>query len=95
MEMHKKNSKFKWTQRQSLAFKDLKEKIAEKLIVKIFDPRKEVKLITGLSECAVSASLSQDHPIMYFSRRLMTVEINYLNFEKETLTIAYSTDRTQ
>ena len=59
----------------------------ENPIVKIFDSKKEITLITDASEHSVSAILSQDHPIMYLSRKLTKAEVNYTNIEKEALAI--------
>ena len=61
--------------------------------MKIFDPQKEITLIT-VSERTVSAILSkEDHPIMYFSRKLIKAEVDYSNIEKEALAIVWSTER--
>ena len=61
--------------------------------MKILDPKKEIILTTDASEFAVSAILSQDHPIMYLSRKLTKAEVNNSNIKKEALAIVWSTER--
>ena len=92
----KKKTEFTWTQKQNKAFKALKKALTSKLIIKIFDPKKEITLTTDTSECAIAAVVSQEsHPIMYLSRKLSLAECNYYNIEKEALTIVWSTERAQ
>ena len=79
---------FNWTQRQTIAFETEK---GTKEIVKIFDSKKELTLTTDVSEHTVAAILSQaDHQAIYKSRKLMAAEANYINIEKEVLTIIWS-----
>ena len=66
--------------------------MAKKLVVKTFDPKKDITLTTDASEHSISGMLSlEGHPIMYLSRRLMNTEFNYLNIEKEALAIVWTT----
>ena len=84
----KKNVKFTWTQKQNKAFEALKKALTDKPEIKIFDPKKEVTLITDASEYALAAVVSQgDHLIMYLSRKLSSSKCNYSNIEKEALAI--------
>ena len=70
--------------------------MAKKLVVKIFDPKKDITLTTDASEHSISGILSQEgHPIMYLSRRLTNTEFNYSNIEKEALAIVWTTTRTR
>ena len=51
--------------------------------MKIFDPKKAVKLSTNAREPAVEAFVSPEcRPVIYLSRKLMAAETNYLNIEK-------------
>ena len=66
----------------------------EKLILKIFDPKKEMILTTDASKHGVSVILLQeDHPIMYLYKKLTKTEVNYSNIEKEVSANVWSTDR--
>ena len=68
--------------------------LIRKPIVKIFDSKKEVALMTDASEHAVAAILSQEgHPIMYLSRKLTSAEADYSNTEKEAFAIVCSTEQ--
>ena len=88
----KKNVEFTWTQKQNKIFEALKKALINKVVIKIFDPKKEVTLTTDASECAIAAVVSQGgHPIMYQS----SAEYNYSNIEKEALAIVWSMERAQ
>ena len=50
--------------------------------MKIFDPKEKITLTTDASEHAVSLILSQNHPIMYLSRKLNKAKVNYSNIKK-------------
>ena len=64
-EMSKKNMEFTWMQKQNKAFEALKKALTSKLVIKIFDPKKEVTLTSDTSEHAIAAVVSQEgHPIM-------------------------------
>lgn len=85
---------FIWLEHQQKAFENLKQILAKKPIVQIFDPKKDITLTTDASEQSISGILSQaGHPIMYLSRRLTTTEHNYSNIEREALAIVWTTDR--
>ena len=60
VELRKNNVKFKWTQRKNIAFESFKKVLIRKPIVKIFDPKKKVTLMTDGSEHAVAVILSQE-----------------------------------
>ena len=81
-----KNIEFTWTKKQNKAFESLKKALTSKPVIKIFDDKKEVTLITDASECAIAAVVSQEgHPFMYLSRKFSLTECNYS--EKEALAI--------
>ena len=68
--------------------------MANKLVVKIFDLKKDITLTTDASEYSISGILSQEeNPIMYLSRRLQNTEFNYSNIEKKSLDIVWTTTR--
>ena len=83
-------------QKQNKAFEALKKVLTSKPVLKIFDPKKEVTLTTGVSEHAIATVVSQEgHPIMYLSRKHLLAECNYSNNENEALAIIWSMERTQ
>ena len=58
--------------------------------------QRKVTLITNPSEHAIAVILSQEGQLtIYLSRKLMAVETNYLNFEKEALAIVWSIEKVQ
>ena len=70
--------------------------MTSKLVIKIFEPKKEVTLTTDASECAIAAVISQEgYLIMYLSRKLSLAECNYFDIEKEALAIVWSMERAQ
>lgn len=59
----------------------------------MFDPIKELVLTTDASEREIAAVFSQEgHTIIYLTRNLTVVEINYSNIE-EVLAIVWSAER--
>ena len=48
--------------------------MAKKSVVKIFYPKKDTMLTTNASEHSIFVILSQEHLIMYLSRRLTNTE---------------------
>ena len=66
--------------------------MAKKLVVKVFDPKKDITLTTDVSEHSISGILSQEgHPVIYLSKRLTNIEFNYSNIEKEAFAIVWTT----
>ena len=88
--------KVKWTQAHQDAFEHLKEFLIRKPIRKCPDYSKRFYLQTDASERGVGGVLSQkdeegfDHPIAYFSRKLLPRETRYSATEKELLAIVNS-----
>jgi hypothetical protein len=64
-----------------------------KLILKHFDPTKEITIEMHISDYAIGAVCSQPdnanmlHPWGYYSRKLNTAELNYNIYNKELLAI--------
>ena len=89
---HKPN-KVTWTNECDYAFRRLKELLCSHPILKSPNFDKEFVLQTDASERGVGAVLSQlddngdDHPIAYFSRKLLPRETRYSTIEKECLAI--------
>lgn len=80
VKLRKKNVEFVWEETQQKTFDQLKLTFAKRPVVKIFD----ITLTTDTSEHSISRILSQEgHPIMYLSRRLTNIELNYWNIERK------------
>ena len=83
----------KWTPECHEAFKKLKELLCSAPVLCAPDFTKEFILQTDASERGVGAVLSQedeervDHPVAYFSRKLLPREERYSTIEKECLAI--------
>ena len=89
----KKPNKVVWTRECDCAFKTLKRMLCSCPILKSPDFEKEFILQTDASDRGVGAVLSQlgddekDHPVAYFSRKLLPRETRYSTIEKECLAI--------
>ena len=82
-------------QKQNKASETLKKALTSKLVIKIFDPKKEVTL-TDASKHTIAVIVSQEgHLIMYLSKKLSSAECYYSNIEKEALAIVWSMKRAQ
>ena len=82
-----------WTLRCETAFQELKRLLCSTPVLASLDFEKPFILQTDASEYGVGAVLSQrdeaggDHPIAYFSRKLLPREVRYSTVEKECLAI--------
>ena len=82
-----------WTSECDCAFKTLKRMLCSCPILKSPEFEKEFILQTDASDRGVGAVLSQldddekDHPVAYFSRKLLPRETRYSTIEKECLAI--------
>ena len=88
--------KVKWTQECDQEFKQLKDVLCQKPVLKAPDFTKEFRLQTDASEYGLGAVLSQkgedglEHPVVYISRKMLPRERNYAIIEKECLAIKWS-----
>ena len=86
-----------WTSNCEESFKTLKEKLCSQPILTSPDFTKEFILQTDASAWGIGAVLSQqdndniEHPIAYYSRKLLPRETRYLTIEKECLAIKAAT----
>ena len=87
----------KWDSECNRAFEKLKELLCSKPVLWSPDFTREFVLQTDASDFGVGAVLSQfddegtDHPIAYFSRKLLPREQRYSTVEKECLAIKLGT----
>ncbi len=85
--------RIEWAEECSKAFEELKRILMSKPVVSSPDFSKSFVLQTDASEVGVGAILSQadkeglDHPVAYFSRKLLPRERKYSTVEKECLAI--------
>ena len=86
-----------WSPECERAFRQLKTLLCSNPVLQSPDLEKEFILQTDASECGVGAVLSQrdatgsDHPVSYFSRKLLPREKRYSTIEKECLAIKLAT----
>ena len=88
----KNDISWKWKSTKKRAFQELKEAYSKKFIVKMFDSAKNVRMETDALNLAIEACILQMHDkkwhsIIYFSRKLTSVEQNYNIYDKELLRI--------
>lgn len=91
----KKDSDFKWEDKEQESFNTLRDALCEEPILQYPDFTKPFLLTTDASGTAIGAILSQgqigkDQPISYASRVLNDAEKNYSTIEKELLAIVYA-----
>ena len=89
-ELLSKRKEFHWNDLCDRAFRRIKEAMTNYPILKIFDPKKEVRLVTDASNFAIGGCLLQKHgtnwyPVAYRSRKLNAAEKNYPVHERELL----------
>ena len=76
------------------AFEDIKNELFANPLVQSCILQKEAAVTTDASEKAIGGVLSQEgHPVIYVSRKLTSVEQNYLNIEREELSIVFVVTR--
>ena len=84
----KKVADWDWTEQCRQAFESLKLALTIAPVLVIPDPRRDFELTTDAGNVGIGAVLSQaGKPVMYFSRKLRTAEMNYRTHDKEALAI--------
>ena len=77
-----------WGQQQSDAFRQVKQLIAEQIMLSWPDLNKPFDIETDASDFQLGAVIKQDgRPIAFFSRKLTNAQRNYTTIEKELLSI--------
>ncbi|XP_019434662.1 PREDICTED: uncharacterized protein LOC109341262 [Lupinus angustifolius] len=83
-EVVKKNVGFKWGDKQEEAFKRLKEKLINALILILPNFTKSFEIECDVSNVGIAALLMQEgHPIAYLSEKLGGPMLNYSTYDKE------------
>lgn len=90
----KKDTPFIWNGPARTAFNLLKDAIVTNPVLRHFNPNVPCILETDASDFALGAVLSQkaaddglNHPIAFYSRKLVPAELNYQIYDKELLSI--------
>ena len=89
----KKESRFTFGINCKKAFKELKRRLTIALILAIYNFKKEVILETDVLDYAIRACLTQKRednkirPIVYYSRKMIGLELNYDIHDKELFII--------
>lgn len=93
----KKDHQFQWTTLENKAFTDLKEKLIERPILALYNPKLETELHTDASALGIGGILLQWQesprvlkPVAYFSRQTTIEERHLHSYELETLAIVNS-----
>ncbi|KAG6458358.1 hypothetical protein O3G_MSEX010822 [Manduca sexta] len=95
----KSNFIWKWNDEHFSAFNTLKQKLAERPILALYDVKLETELHTDASKLGVAGILMQRHcdgslrPVAYYSRKTNVDEQKLHSFELETLAVIASLKR--
>lgn len=90
-----KKSKFCWSEKCDEAFKEIKNMLVNAPVLKMPDYKKPFMLYVDASQCGVGGVLMQDHegvdhPIGYYSKKLLPYQCSYSTIEKEALGLILS-----
>ena len=84
---------FNWTLRAQEAFKLLKKRFTEALVLATFDLEKKIVIEIDVLDFAIRAYLGQLdkqrklRPVAYYSKKMSPTELNYNVYDKELLAI--------
>ena len=91
----KPDPKFKWGKKEEQAFQRSKRLLQSDSVLTHYDPAKPILLQTDASPYGLGAVIShvepdgQERPIAFASRTLKPSEVNYAQYEKESLSIIF------
>ena len=87
----KQDTPWAWSDDQETAFQKLKESLTADPVIKYFDPKKDIEVITDASPVGLGAILVQNENVVaYASRGLTDVETRYSQTEREALAIVWA-----
>ena len=97
----KKRRCIKWTAECDAAFKEVKERLAKAVALKIPNMEEKFTLVTDASDIALGAMLAQTdstdphilRPVAFFHKTLGRAEMNYTTTEKELLAVVEAVKR--
>ena len=90
-----KKSKFCWSEKCNEAFNEIKNMLVNAPVLRMPDYSKPFILYVDASQCGVGGVLMQDHegvdhPIGYYSKKLLPYQCSYSTIEKEALGLILS-----
>ena len=94
-----KNVPFTWGENEENAFRKLKQKLAEKPVLAIYQVQAKTEVHTDASKDGLGATLLQEQPdgsmrpVMFYSQRTTDAESAYHSYELETLAIVRALQR--
>jgi hypothetical protein len=89
-----KDTPWRWTEEQQLAFDTMKQLVGEITILKYYQPCEELTLQCDASEKGLGAVISQNgQPLAFASRALSRAEVNYAQIEKELLAVLFGLEK--
>jgi hypothetical protein len=89
-----KDSLWEWSERHEQAFNEIRDTIAQALVLKYYNPTEQLVLQCDASESGLGAALMQGgQPIAYASRALTETEKGYAQIEKELLAVVFGMER--
>ena len=90
----KDDAEWTWTAVHQQAVDDIKNEVANTLVLRFFDPNIPATIQTDASSTDLGTALLQnDQPVAYISRELTDVESRYARIEKELLTILFAAEK--
>ena len=83
---------FNWSDTKENTFNSVKQALSSAPVLKFADPTKQFIIESDASNFAIGAVLLQEfdgieHPIAYFSCKMLPAEVNYPIYDKELLAI--------
>ena len=93
-ELVKKDNEFEWTNKQEMAFQNLKQMLTSKPVLQFFDVTKNVTVSVDASKSGLGAVLLQNRlPCAYASKAMTECQTRYAQIEKELLAICFGLER--
>ena len=92
-DMVKKDKRWEWTEKQEEAFKELKKRFTEELVLAALDIDKKIRMEVNASDYVMGGVLSMEcedrlwRPVVFLSKSLNETERNYEIYDKEMLAI--------
>ena len=89
----KKGVYFEWGEEYEATFQKLKRRFTSALVLRYFDPNREIIMETDASDYVSAGMISQYdangilHPIAFFSKKYSSTECNYEIYDKEFMAI--------
>ena len=87
-QLNKKNADFVWNPVYERAFRNARLHVANAVMLKFFDPDKDIVIECDASGVGIGGTLLQDgHPVTFISQALTSTQQHYSNIECELLAV--------